>query len=166
MKRDAADHMQDGGTDAFRDVFDKDIGEQDKDKGKGNGNGHDQKPLHQLFDDAATLKTKVFEPIKYIVPGVIVEGLTILAGKPKVGKSWLVLHGAIAVARGGFTLGEIKCIEGDVLYCALEDNERRLQSRMRKLLQLQDWPKRLQYLCLGKLPRLNEGGLEKLKAWI
>ena len=68
------------------------------------------------------LKTMVFEPIKYVVPGVIVEGLTILAGKPKLGKSWLMLHAAIAVASGGLTLGDIECITGDVLYCALEES--------------------------------------------
>ena len=78
----------------------------------------------------------MFEPIKYVVPGVIVEGLTLFAGKPKIGKSWLLLHAAIAVARGGFTLGDIHCDEGDVLYCALEDNLRRLKSRMAKLLGL------------------------------
>jgi predicted ATP-dependent serine protease len=62
----------------------------------------DQKPL-----SAETLMTLTFSPIKYVVPGIIVEGLTLLAGKPKLGKSWLLLHAAIAVARGGFTLGDI-----------------------------------------------------------
>jgi hypothetical protein len=36
---------------------------------------------------AEALSTMTFEPIKYVVPGVIVEGLTLLAGKPKVGIS-------------------------------------------------------------------------------
>jgi hypothetical protein len=113
------------------------------------------------------LKTMTFDPIKYVVRDVIVEGLTIIAGKPKIGKSWLMLHVAIAVARGGFTLGDIHCIEGDVLYCALEDNQRRLRSRGEKLLGvMQDWPKRMQYLCLGELPKLNAGGIDKLKLWI
>jgi DNA-binding Lrp family transcriptional regulator len=106
-----------------------------------------------------------FEPIKYVVPGVIVEGLTLLAGKPKLGKSWLLLHAAIAVARGGFTLGNTHCIEGDVLYCALEDNLRRLQSRMTKLLGIsQPWPKRLWFQA--EMPRLAEGGLDQIKQWI
>ena len=75
-----------------------------------------------------------FEPIKYVVPdAVIVEGLTLFAGKPKIGKSWLMLHAAFAVATGGFTLGEIHCPAGDVLYCAMEDSLRRLQSRLKKL---------------------------------
>lgn len=110
------------------------------------------------------LMVMAFNPIKYVVPGVIVEGLTLLAGKPKTGKSWLMLHAAIAVARGGFTLGETHCVEGDVLYCALEDNLRRLQSRMSKLLQQQPAPKRLFFLC--ELPRLAEGGLAQIKQWI
>jgi len=114
------------------------------------------------------LKLMIFAPIKYVVPSVIVEGLTILAGKPKLGKSWLMLHAAIAVARGGFTLGNIHCVEGDVLYCSLEDNQRRLQSRMTKLLGIvPDWPKRFQYFTLSDdFPRLNNGGLDWLKEWI
>jgi hypothetical protein len=113
---------------------------------------------------AEVLMNMRFEPIKYVVPGIIVEGLTLLAGKPKMGKSWMMLHAAIAVARGGFTLGEIRCVEGDVLYCALEDNLRRLQSRMTKLLGMQPWPKRLTFQC--EMPRLAEGGLDVINKWI
>ena len=105
--------------------------------------------------------SKQFDPIKYVVPGVIVEGLTLFASKPKLGKSWLLLHAAIAVARGGFTLGEIHCVEGDVLYAALEDNE---QSRMKKLLGSQPEPRRLFYTC--EMPRLTEGGLDYIGYWI
>lgn len=113
------------------------------------------------------LKIMTFEPIKYVVPGIIVEVLTILAGKPKLDKSWLMLHAAFAVAGGGFTLGDIHCAEGDVLYCALEDNQCRLQSRMTKLAGIsRPWPKRMQYYCLGEMPRLNEGGLDLIRQWI
>ena len=108
-----------------------------------------------------------FEPVKYVIPGIIVEGLTLLAGKPKVGKSWLLLHAAIAVARGGFTLGDIHCAEGDVLYCALEDNPRRLKARMGKLLGMDTagaWRRRLHFQT--EMPRLADGGLALLKEWI
>src|SRR5262249_38352115 len=96
---------------------------------------------------AKELSAMRFAPIKYVVPGIIVEGLTLLAAKPKMGKSWMMLHAAVAVSRGGFTLGEIHCAEGDVLYCALEDNPRRLQSRMTKLFGMQEWPARLSFRC-------------------
>src|SRR5262249_23042571 len=93
---------------------------------------------------AKELRDMRFKAIKYVVPGVIVEGLTLLASKPKKGKSWLMMHAAIAVATGGTTLGGIECEEGDVLYCALEDNPRRLQSRATKLLGIsKEWPERL-----------------------
>jgi AAA domain len=122
-----------------------------------------QRPVK--ISSAEDLQAMTFNPIKYVVPGILVEGVTLLAGKPKIGKSWLLLHAALAVARGGFTLGEIHCKEGDVLYCALEDNERRLQSRMTKLLNAsQGWPKRFHYCC--ELPRLGDGGADHIRNWI
>jgi hypothetical protein len=105
-----------------------------------------------------------FGPIKYVVPGYIVEGLTLFAGKPKVGKSWLLLHVAFAVAEGGFTLGNVQCEQGDVLYCALEDNPRRLQSRLTKLFGTSNWPAKLDFVC--EMQRLAEGGLDFIKGWI
>ena len=62
------------------------------------------------------------------------EGLTLLAARPKIGKTWLALDIAIAVATGGYCLGDIKCEQGDVLFLALEDNKRRMQRRLTKLL--------------------------------
>lgn len=56
------------------------------------------------------------------MPGLIPEGVTILGGKPKIGKSWLALDMCLAVAAGRTCLGDTVPIEGDVLYAALEDN--------------------------------------------
>jgi RecA-family ATPase len=127
----------------------------------------DQLQAAQPIKPAITLRdlqTMTFTPLKYVVPGIFVEGLTLLAGKPKIGKSWLVLHAAIAVGRGGFTLGETHCIEGDVLYCALEDNERRMHGRVTKLIGNTGWPPRV--TCEFTLPRLGEGGAEYIRHWI
>lgn len=104
-----------------------------------------------------------FPPLKFVVPDLIVEGLTIFAGKPKIGKSWFMLQVANAVANGGDTLGGIRCKQGDVLYCALEDNERRLQARLEKL-GIEDWSKRLYFRC--ELPRLDEGGIKTIRDWL
>ena len=111
---------------------------------------------------AEDIANMTFDPIKYVVPEIFVEGLTLFAGKPKTGKSWLLLHAALAVASGGFTLGELHCIEGDVLYCALEDSLRRIKARMVKL-GLQP-PKRLTF-CY-EMPRLSAGGLDAIREWI
>lgn len=115
---------------------------------------------------ANALCATVFEPPSYVVSGYIVEGLTLLAGKPKTGKSWLMLHVALAVARGAFTLGDIYCATGDVLYCALEDNKRRIQRRLNKLLVGQPAPKRLRILSAGEMPLFSQGGLDLIRAWI
>src|SRR3712207_6932590 len=64
---------------------------------------------------------------RYIVPGYIVEGLTLLGGKPKLGKSWLLLGIAIAVATGGVALGGVPVEAGDVLRS--EEHTSELQSR-------------------------------------
>jgi AAA domain/CHC2 zinc finger len=130
-------------------------------KGEGAENPKANRP--KTFN-AEELNQMRFDPIKFVVPGYIVEGLTLFAGKPKIGKSWLLLHAALAVARGGFTLGDTHCQEGDVLYAALEDNPRRLQSRMTKLLGISPWPPRLHFIC--EMPRLTAGGLNFVKRWI
>jgi hypothetical protein len=115
---------------------------------------------------AAELQSKTFKPIPYIVPDYIVEGCTILAGKPKLGKSWLMLDIGLAVARGGCCLGDIECEEGDVLYLALEDNERRLQARITKILgaTLREWPARFQYAT--DWARADAGGADYIREWI
>jgi hypothetical protein len=83
---------------------------------------------------ASELRTMRFKVIEYVVPGIIPEGLTILAGKPKIGKSWLALDLALAIPGGRYVLGDLKPAPGDVLYCALEDNKRRLWKRTRKIM--------------------------------
>jgi len=73
------------------------------------------------------------EPV-WAVPGLIPAGLTILAGSPKIGKSWLALHIATALSIGGAVLGQIKVPKAeDLLYLALEDTPRRLKNRLDKM---------------------------------
>jgi DNA primase len=64
---------------------------------------------------AAALRTMAFPPVSYIVPGIIPEGLTILAGRPKIGKSWMALDIAIGITTGNTVLGSIHVDHGDVL---------------------------------------------------
>ena len=114
---------------------------------------------------AAALRTTEFPPISYIVPGIIPEGLTILAGRPKIGKSWMALDLAIGIAMGKPVLGGIDVEQGDVLYCCLEDNPRRLKRRITKLLSPfgNEWPERLTLATRWR--RLDQGGVEDIEAW-
>lgn len=116
---------------------------------------------------AAGLLTMTFPPIRYVVEEYVVEGLTVLGGRPKLGKSWLALDFAVAVATGGRALGSIQCEQGDVLYLALEDNPRRLQSRLRETLEASEHqPAGLERLTFRtKAGRLDGDLMQTLEAW-
>jgi len=85
--------------------------------------------------DGAWLTGQKFPPLRYAIGGLIPEGLTIKVGPPKAGKSWLILGLLLAVASGGTALGRVRTGEPRrVLYLALEDGDRRMQSRCQALL--------------------------------
>ncbi|WP_010261115.1 AAA family ATPase [Treponema primitia] len=79
------------------------------------------------------LLQKEFPSITWAVPGLIRQGLTILVGAQKLGKSWLVLCMGLAVSSGGFVLGKIKVEKMKVLYVTLEDTPQDLQERLLSL---------------------------------
>ena len=112
---------------------------------------------------ARQLQKKQFKPVRIILPDLIPEGLTINAGKPKIGKSWLALDVCAAVADHRFVLGDKQPVQGDVLYLALEDNQRQLKKRMDKLMGTQPWPERLELHTEWK--RLDQGGLDDVEEW-
>ena len=76
----------------------------------------------------------------WAVPGIVTDGLTLLVGAPKAGKSWLAYGTAVAIASGGKALGRLDVKQGDVLYLALEDTGRRMQERLAKILAGADAP--------------------------
>jgi len=102
--------------------------------------------------------------VKWAVPDVLPEGVTILAGKPKMGKSWLGLGLCVSVAAGGRALGKIGVERGGALYLGLEDRERRLQKRLRKILGERDVPHGLD--VAWEWPQLDHGGVEALDSWL
>lgn len=123
--------------------------------------------LADVLKNAAALQNQIFEPLHWIVPKYLLEGLFLLAGKPKIGKSWVALDVAVAVSSESGKCMEEECEHGDVLALMLEDTDRRIQRRLTKMLgaQKEEWPlKRLTYAT--SWPRLNEGGLDWIKEWI
>jgi hypothetical protein len=116
---------------------------------------------------AALLKLELPEA-KFAVDGTVPQGVSLIVGPPKIGKSWLTLGLCTAVATGGRALGSIEVEQGDALYLALEDNTRRLKSRLQKVLECeQPLPDGLEKLHLfTEWERINEGGLNRLEAWM
>ena len=79
--------------------------------------------------DGETLMDKRLPPTKFCVDTLLPQGLCILGGSPKVGKSWLVLDLCVHVAQGTPLWG-LDVTRGEVLYLCLEDSERRIQERL------------------------------------
>ncbi len=113
---------------------------------------------------AAELMAMEFEPTRWVVPGVLPEGLSLLVGKPKKGKSWMALGVCEAVAAGGVAFGTRRVEQGDTLYLALEDNHKRLQKRLKKVLNGAPAPDGMHLHT--EWPRLDEGGAELLDEWL
>jgi AAA domain len=96
-------------------------------------------PLAEM-SNGAWLDTQEFPPLEYAVSGIIPEGFGLLVSPPKAGKSWLVCGIGLACAIGGLALGRIHVDKRPVLYLALEDGQRRLQSRCRRIMYGQPIP--------------------------
>ncbi|MCT9092623.1 AAA family ATPase [Streptomyces sp. ASQP_92] len=123
-------------------------------------------PAQQRIRTAWTadeLMATQFPDPKWAVPGLISEGVNLLAGPPKVGKSWLSLGLALSVAAGGTAMDSVPVEGGPVLYLALEDTARRLQTRMRKLLGTDRAPASL--TLATSCPPLPQGGNEAIAQW-
>ena len=75
------------------------------------------------------LMTEPLKPIEFVVDNLITQGLFILAGAPKIGKSWLALDICLSVAKGELVLNA-KTSQGTALYLCLEDSRIRIQNRL------------------------------------
>ena len=117
---------------------------------------------------AAQLSKQEIPDIRWIIQRFVPEGVAIVAAKPKIGKSWLTLEWCIAIASGLSVFGgsvDITPTQGDVLYLALEDNDRRLKSRLAKLCLKS--PERLTLVSMSDgFPRMHEGGLQAIEEWL
>jgi hypothetical protein len=110
--------------------------------------------------NAYELYMKDLPPTKWIVEPIIHEGATLLTGDPKVGKSFLALQIALAVAGGSKKLfGSLEArTHGRVLYLALDDgSEKRLHNRLRGLQLDPEATRNLDFVYQRNLPDLSNG---------
>jgi hypothetical protein len=117
---------------------------------------------------AEELYNKQLPPARWVIPGKLPCGATLFYGRGKDGKSLLAWNVAMATAEGGKALGVYDVEQGDVLYLALEDGERRGQERlMDQMLHagMEEPPTRLT-LVFWTAPRIGEGFMERLETWV
>jgi hypothetical protein len=85
---------------------------------------------------AQTLEALLFEniqPQKFLVNRFLPEsGCIVFAGKPKIGKGWIILELGLSIAEGG-KFWDQQCEQGEVLMYMLEDGKRRITERVKML---------------------------------
>ncbi len=111
--------------------------------------------LDELFES-------VYRSKPAIVENLIYPGTYILAGAPKVGKSFLVAQLAYHIATGQ-RLWDYEVKQSTVLYLALEDDHHRLQKRMNRMFGV-DGTANLYFAITAK--KLGEGLEDQLEEFI
>ena len=103
--------------------------------------------------DADTLLSTPLPATRFVVDRLLPEGLHILAGAPKVGKSWLALWLCLCVAKGE-SVWDFAVTKGTVLYLCLEDSLTRIQNRLFQITE--DAPDTLHFAILWAMNRRQE----------
>ena len=88
----------------------------------------ENKPKLTVIDGETLMDTRL-EPTKFCIDTLLPQGITILGGAPKIGKSWLVLDICIRIAKGE-SVWDMPTAKGTTLYLCLEDTLRRVQKRL------------------------------------
>ncbi len=111
--------------------------------------------------NCAQLMTTPMKPIEFCIDGMLSTGLFILAGAPKVGKSWLALDMALSIAKGEKVPGR-ETKRGTALYLCLENSYTRIQNR---LFELTSEPSENQHFAImaGTLGGVLEKQIEQFK---
>lgn len=125
-----------------------------------NNNAPESKVPKLELINARELQNMELPPIKYIVDNLISAGLTLLAGAPKIGKSWLMIWLCIQVSNGALVWGN-RTLKGRTLYLALEDNMNRLKDRMNKVLNGAEAPDGFHYAI--KAHTVDDGLVEQIE---
>jgi RecA-family ATPase len=115
---------------------------------------------------ADVLQKTVIPPVIWLVEDILTEGLTIIAGSSKVGKSIFAINLIVAVATESKALGKFTAKKGTVLYLALEDPLRRIQERFKPHWGDAGAPPNLHFVEKAGFPRLDAGGMDQLEGFV
>ena len=118
----------------------------------------------------AEIRKMDFPPPEFLVEGLIPKvGMGLLVGNPKAGKSFMALHLIHCVSKGIPFMGR-ECLQGSIMYLALEDPRERIDFRTQateELLGVSNCDT-LEINCQSDewLATAKNGGLESLQGWI
>ena len=82
--------------------------------------------------DGETLMDMRLPPQRFCIQTLLPQGLSILSGASKIGKSWMALDMCLHIAKGE-PMWNQPTTSGTVLYLCLEDNYHRIQDRLLKI---------------------------------
>ena len=112
--------------------------------------------LHLI--SAETLFYTPLDHPRMLIDGILSNGLAILSGDSKIGKSWMVLWFCLKISRGEPVWG-LPTSKTDVIYLALEDKDWRIQQRMQDLIDVPPTNLHFGFSC-GKLGAELEGQIK------
>lgn len=122
--------------------------------------------LRQQSERANDYEEEAPQSPDYQHPDILAKaGVTVLAGRPKMGKSYLALNLALAIAEGGVFASKFQMnYKGAVLYMALEDNRARMYSRMKAICSNERLPR--SFFLVYEAPRLSTFFIQELAEWL
>ncbi len=82
--------------------------------------------------DGETLMDMKFPKSRFCIQSLLPQGVSILGGAPKIGKSWMVLDWCVQIAKGE-KIWNLPTERGTVLYLCLEDSLARIQDRLNRI---------------------------------
>lgn len=111
--------------------------------------------------DGETLMDMRLEPTAYAVKTLLPQGLCILGGAPKIGKSWLVLDLCVRIAKGE-AIWNMETKRGTALYLCLEDSYARIQERLNSITD--EVPQNIFFAVCAKT--MAEGLCDQIRAFV
>ena len=125
----------------------------------------DPRKLDPRYIETVTMQgllDTAFTPRIPIIEGLLYPGTYLMAGAPKIGKSFLVLQMGFAIATGTPLWG-MQLHQGSVLYLALEDDPARLQRRSSRMFGVEG-TKNMHFATKAK--SLENGLMQQLEGFI
>jgi len=107
-----------------------------------------------------------YPPISWAIENYVPEGFSVLAGRQKLGKTWLALDWSLAIGIGGVAMGDIQCQAGNVLYLDLENGHRRIKRRIEAIYADERYRPDLSNIdIVTESPALDDGLINHMESW-